>query len=41
MASQVKQLESRLGLVLFRRYPRRVELTEAGELLERFGVSLL
>ena len=30
---QVKQLESRLGLVLFRRFPRRVELTEAGELL--------
>lgn len=30
---QVKQLEARLGLVLFRRFPRRVELTEAGELL--------
>jgi len=30
---QVKQLESRLGLMLFRRFPRRVELTEAGELL--------
>lgn len=30
---QVKQLEGRLGLMLFRRYPRRVELTEAGELL--------
>ena len=30
---QVKQLETRLGLVLFRRFPRRVELTEAGELL--------
>jgi len=30
---QVKQLEGRLGLVLFRRFPRRVELTEAGELL--------
>lgn len=30
---QVKQLEGRLGLMLFRRFPRRVELTEAGELL--------
>ncbi len=30
---QVKQLESRLGLMLFRRFPRKVELTEAGELL--------
>ena len=30
---QVKQLEGRLGLVLFRRFPRRVELTDAGELL--------
>lgn len=30
---QVKQLEGRLGLMLFRRFPRRVELTGAGELL--------
>jgi LysR family glycine cleavage system transcriptional activator len=30
---QVKQLEGRLGVMLFRRFPRRVELTEAGELL--------
>ncbi len=30
---QVKQLEGRLGLILFRRFPRRVELTGAGELL--------
>ncbi|WP_129790434.1 LysR substrate-binding domain-containing protein [Sphingosinicella sp. CPCC 101087] len=30
---QVKQLEARLGLPLFKRFPRRVELTANGELL--------
>ena len=30
---QVKQLETRLGIMLFRRFPRRVELTAGGEQL--------
>src|SRR3954449_10227755 len=41
LSAQVQQLETRLGAKLFERTTRRVEITEAGELLRPHAVAAL
>jgi DNA-binding transcriptional LysR family regulator len=41
LSQQIQRLEAELGLQLFRRYPRRVELTRGGKLLLEQAESLL
>jgi LysR family transcriptional regulator, low CO2-responsive transcriptional regulator len=40
ISKQLKEFESRLGVVLFERMPRGVRLTEAGELLRNYATRL-
>ncbi len=41
LSEQIQQLEAELGVTLFERLPRRVELTEAGRLLRERGERVL